>query len=546
MTSLGKSVSGKSVRCAIYTRVSTDAGLDQEFNSLDAQYDASEAYIRSQAHAGWTLIKMRYDDGGFSGGSTDRPALQKLLDDVRAHKINVIVVYKVDRLTRSLADFAKLVELFDAHGVSFVSVTQQFNTTTSMGRLTLNVLLSFAQFEREVTAERIRDKIAASKRKGLWVGGMVPLGYGLNDGKLSIHQDEAKTVRLIFERYLELGSVNRLVADLRAKGLTSKVRKLSSGAIRGGVPFTQGPLFYMLRNRFYIGEVTFKGEVLPGPQPPLLERSLFEAVQAKLTEQWSHRTRARQKSKACLTGLLFDDVGNRMIPTHATKNRVRYCYYISQPLQRGHSDDPVGSLSRVPADQVEALVTNAVRDRLMESGECSRSLSEQNAVAAHIAKVEVRAKHLAVTIKAIEPTPDHDRELPQAGTALDQGEVILIPWTKPPMRKFRDVIQPASTSIQRTRPIRAERRAGLIRAIARGRHWLDEIASGRVTIEQIAVRQKCSVRQINLTLSMAFLAPPLVKAAIEGRLPRGIGIAELRDAPPAWSKQCMKLGLPTL
>ena len=227
--------SNKLVRCAIYTRVSTDAGLDQEFNSLDAQYDASEAYIRSQAHAGWTLIKTRYDDGGFSGGSTDRPALQKLLADVRARRINVIVVYKVDRLTRSLADFAKLVELFDAHGVSFVSVTQQFNTTTSMGRLTLNVLLSFAQFEREVTAERIRDKIAASKRKGLWVGGMVPLGYTLKDGKLSVHAEEAKTVRLIFTRYLELGSVNRLVVDLKAKGLTSKVRHLSTGATRGGV-----------------------------------------------------------------------------------------------------------------------------------------------------------------------------------------------------------------------------------------------------------------------------------------------------------------------
>lgn len=546
----GKSVSGKSVRCAIYTRVSTDAGLDQEFNSLDAQYDASEAYIRSQAHAGWTLIKTRYDDGGFSGGSTDRPALQKLLDDVRTRKINVIVVYKVDRLTRSLADFAKLVELFDAHGVSFVSVTQQFNTTTSMGRLTLNVLLSFAQFEREVTAERIRDKIAASKRKGLWVGGMVPLGYALSDGKLSIHQHEAKTVRLIFERYLELGSVNRLAADLKSKGLTSKVRKLSTGAVRGGVPFTQGPLFYMLRNRFYIGEVAFKGEVLPGPQPPLLERSLFDAVQAKLTEQWSHRTKARQKSKALLSGLLFDDAGNRMIATHATKNRVRYRYYISRPLQRGHSDDPVGSISRVPADQIEALVTNTVRDRLTKSGEQrSGSLGEQHAIAAHIAKVEVRAKHLAVTMKMIEPSPDHDRELAHhddAGTMLDQGEILLIPWTKPPMRKFRDVIQPASASIRRTRPIRAERRAGLIRAIARGRQWLEEIVSGQLTIEQMAVRQKCSIRQINLTLSMAFLAPPLVKAAIEGRLPRGIGIAELRDAPPEWSKQYTKLGLPAL
>src|SRR6186713_2443548 len=219
----------KPIRCAIYTRVSTDAGLDQEFNSLDAQYDAASAYIRSQAHARWTLVRTRYDDGGFSGGSTERPALQRLLADVRARKVQVIVVYKVDRLTRSLADFAKLVELFDSHTVSFVSVTQQFNTTTSMGRLTLNVLLSFAQFEREVTSERIRDKIAASKRKGLWVGGMVPLGYILKDGQLHIHEEEANTVRLIFQRYLELGSVNRLVKDLKERGFKSKVRQLASG-----------------------------------------------------------------------------------------------------------------------------------------------------------------------------------------------------------------------------------------------------------------------------------------------------------------------------
>src|SRR6188474_3606147 len=205
----------KPIRCAIYTRVSTDAGLDQEFNSLDAQYDAASAYIRSQAHAHWTLIRTRYDDGGFSGGSTDRPALQSLLADVKARRVNVIVVYKVDRLTRSLADFAKLVELFDAHGVSFVSVTQQFNTTTSMGRLTLNVLLSFAQFEREVTSERIRDKVAASKRKGLWVGGMVPLGYEVKDREVVVINNEAERVRTIFRRYLELGSVNRLVFDQR-------------------------------------------------------------------------------------------------------------------------------------------------------------------------------------------------------------------------------------------------------------------------------------------------------------------------------------------
>ena len=233
--------STKPVRCAIYTRVSTDQGLDQDFNSLDAQYDASQAYIRSQAHAGWTLIRSRYDDGGFSGGSTERPALQRLLTDVRARKVDIIVVYKVDRLTRSLADFAKLVELCDSHGVSFVSVTQQFNTTTSMGRLTLNVLLSFAQFEREVTSERIRDKIAASKRKGLWVGGKAPIGYEAKDRKITVIEKDAELVRSIFRRYLELGSVNRLMVDLRQRGVLTKAKSVKTGRTIGGIPFTRGP-----------------------------------------------------------------------------------------------------------------------------------------------------------------------------------------------------------------------------------------------------------------------------------------------------------------
>src|SRR5690242_15602785 len=230
----------QTVHCAIYTRVSTDQGLDQEFNSLDAQYEASRAYIRSQAHAGWTQIRTRYDDGGFSGGNTDRPALQQLLEDVGAGKIDVIVVYKVDRLTRSLADFAKLVELFDKHSVSFVSVTQQFNTTTSMGRLTLNVLLSFAQFEREVTSERIRDKIAASKRKGLWVGGMTPLGYDTNERKITVKKAEAETVRTIFRNYLKLGGLNPLMVHLRKQGIVTKQRLLRSGKTVGGIPFTRG------------------------------------------------------------------------------------------------------------------------------------------------------------------------------------------------------------------------------------------------------------------------------------------------------------------
>jgi DNA invertase Pin-like site-specific DNA recombinase len=292
----------KPVRCAIYSRVSTDQGLDQDFNSLDAQYEASQAYIRSQAHAGWTLLRGKYDDGGFSGGNTDRPALQQLLKDVRARKVDVIVVYKVDRLTRSLADFAKLVELFDTHNVSFVSVTQQFNTTTSMGRLTLNVLLSFAQFEREVTSERIRDKIAASKRKGLWVGGMAPLGYDTKDRKITVNEPEAEVVRIIFRRYLKLGSINLLLADLRKSGLATKVRKLRTGATIGGIPFGRGPPAHMLRNRFYIGEVVFKGEVLAGEQPGIIDRALFDEVQAKLTEQLNNHTSARMKSDALLVG----------------------------------------------------------------------------------------------------------------------------------------------------------------------------------------------------------------------------------------------------
>src|ERR1700685_1967362 len=316
--------SAKGVRCAIYTRVSTDQGLEQDFNSLDAQYDASQSYIRSQAHAGWTLLRAKYDDGGFSGGNTDRPALQRLLEDVRAGKIDVIVVYKVDRLTRSLADFAKLVELFDKQNVSFVSVTQQFNTTTSMGRLTLNVLLSFAQFEREVTSERIRDKIAASKRKGLWVGGMAPLGYDTKDRKITVNEAEAERVRTIFRCYLKLGSLGLLMAELRKRSIVSKIRKLRTGETVGGIPFTRGPLAHLLRNRFYIGEVSFKGEVLQGEQPAILDRKLFEAVQAKLSEQASNHTVTRIRSQALLAGRIFDDRGNRMSPSHVRRGNIRY------------------------------------------------------------------------------------------------------------------------------------------------------------------------------------------------------------------------------
>jgi len=517
----------KALRCAIYTRVSTDSGLDQEFNSLDAQHDAASAYIRSQAHAHWTLVRTRYDDGGFSGGSTDRPALQRLLDDVRAGKVQIIVVYKVDRLTRSLADFAKLVELFNAHGVSFVSVTQQFNTTTSMGRLTLNVLLSFAQFEREVTAERIRDKIAASKRKGLWVGGMVPLGYELKEGKLLIVEHEADLVRSIFQRYLALGSVNRLVIELRERNVTSKVRKLVNGTIRGGVPFTQGPLFYMLRNRFYLGEVAYKGEIHPGPQPPLMDRGLFDAVQHRLTEQRSHNVTTRNKSGALLRGILFDEAGHRMVPTHATKQGVRYRYYASEPYRRGHAKAPAGLTVRVPAAEIEAAVMTVLENC---PSDASSSLDK-------IARIEIRKDALAVWLRpAASDQSDTD-------TPSEQPAPTLIPWTKPPSKRLKGILVPQAADRRQVRPIKQERRASIIQSISRGRTWLNEIVSGNATVESIAARQKCSVRHVNMTVSMAFIAPGLVKAAIEGRLPRGIGVANLREPPAEWSLQYQRLGL---
>jgi DNA invertase Pin-like site-specific DNA recombinase len=534
---------GKAIRCAIYTRVSTESGLDQEFNSLDAQYEASSAYIRSQAHAHWTLVRTRYDDGGFSGGSTDRPALQRLLADVKARKVQIVVVYKVDRLTRSLADFAKLVELFDAHGVSFVSVTQQFNTTTSMGRLTLNVLLSFAQFEREVTAERIRDKIAASKRKGLWVGGMVPLGYELRNGKLLIVEDEAEQVRTIFKRYLALGSVNRLVIELRARKFRSKVRKLSNGKTRGGVTFTQGPLFYMLRNRFYIGEVHYKNEIFPGPQPPLLDRELFEAAQAKLTAQRSHQVTRRAKSAALLRNLLFDKAGHRMIPTHSTKHGIRYRYYVSQPYLRGLAKPPDGATIRVPAAEIETIVMKAVAEHLQgqtRSG-TGQQAPDQQAVLMNIARVEVRKNELALWLKNFEVRGAQSR----AAKPFDEAAApsLCVPWCKPPWKKPREILMPPSVAGARVRPIKVERRAALLRSIARGRAWLEAVVYSGTTIETIAARHKCSRRHVNMTISMAFIAPSLVKAAIEGRLPRGIGIANLRDAPAEWSRQYERLGL---
>ncbi len=520
----------KPVRCAIYTRVSTDQGLEQDFNSLDAQYDASQSYIRSQAHAGWTLVRGKYDDGGFSGGNTDRPALQRLLEDVQSGKVDVIVVYKVDRLTRSLADFAKLVELFDKHNVSFVSVTQQFNTTTSMGRLTLNVLLSFAQFEREVTSERIRDKIAASKRKGLWVGGMAPLGYDTKDRKITVNEAETDTVRTIFRSYLKLGSLNLLMADLRKQGIVSKIRTLKTGDTVGGIPFTRGGLAHLLRNRFYVGEVPFKGEILRGEQTAIVDQGLFDAVQAKLSEQINGHKAARMKSEALLAGRIFDDRGNRMTPSHARKRGIKYRYYLSSTLLQGQAERS-GSVGRIPATEIEALVIRSVRDHLKPSA----PIDDRSLVDTHVARVEVQPEQLVIQLAQPERT---NRKGARA------VKTLRVPWHKTPSKQRREILLPDALDPQHARPIRSETRATFVASIARGRRWLNELVDdAKASVESIAKRERCSVRQVNMTISLAFVAPDLVKAAIEGRLPRGIGVTRLRDAPVEWSRQHAMFGL---
>src|SRR5271156_5175452 len=355
--------SPKVVRCAIYTRKSTEHGLDQEFNSLDAQREACEAYIKSQASQGWKALSQEYDDPAYSGGNLERPALKRLLRDIESGRIDVVVVYKIDRLTRSLADFAKLVETFDSKSISFVAVTQQFNTTTSMGRLTLNVLLSFAQFERELASERVRDKVAASRRKGKWTGGTVPLGYEAKDKKLVINKAEAETVRTIFRLYLELKSFGKLVAEFDRRGIVTKRRDTKVAKYNGGIPFTYGPLAYFLKNRIYIGEVHHGGKWFEGEHKAILDRPTFERVQDLLKFNTNGRRRKSSKSGALLQGKLFDDKGNRMTPSFSSKDGVRYRFYVSRALLRGRKAE-AGSVGRVASSLIETIVVDALRNQI--------------------------------------------------------------------------------------------------------------------------------------------------------------------------------------
>jgi len=365
------------VRCAIYTRKSSEEGLEQEFNSLQAQREACEAFINSQRHEGWVCLRTAYDDGGFSGATMDRPALQQLLADLTAGRVDIVVVYKIDRLTRSLADFAKIVEILDARGASFVSVTQQFNTTTSMGRLTLNVLLSFAQFEREVIGERIRDKIAASKQKGMWMGGVPPLGYQAQDRKLIVVDSEAEIVRFIFRRYAELGSVRLLNDELDARNIQSKLRTSASGRILGGKPFARGALYLMLQNRIYRGEIVHREQSYLGEHEPIIDPPLWDAVQAQIASNTAQRNEGgKTRQPSLLAGMLFDRDGNRMTPSHAGKKGRRYRYYVSRSLI---TKDRTGNSAglRIPAAEIEQLVSSRVHRWLLDPASIYKSPSAQ-------------------------------------------------------------------------------------------------------------------------------------------------------------------------
>jgi site-specific DNA recombinase len=539
------------LRCAVYTRVSTEHGLEQEFNSLDNQREASEAYIKSQAHEGWKLIRNRYDDGGYSGGSMERPALQRLLDDVRGRRIDVIVVYKVDRLTRALADFAKLVELFDAHQVSFVSVTQAFNTTTSMGRLTLNVLLSFAQFEREVTGERIRDKIAASKKKGIWMGGVVPLGYRVENRALHVVDEHAAFVRDLFRRYLEIGSVVRVKAILDQENVRLPTRTDRTGKTTGGGLISRGHLYKILSNPIYLGRLTHRDKVHDGLHDSIIDRETWDRVQLLLAEHAQRTAGGRQNSDALLAGKLFDDRGNRMSPSHAAKGGRRWRYYVSQAVLQGRKHE-AESVVRVPALEIEARVEEVVRAASPASIQQGPHGLHHPKASGHGASTDSPAVRLSdddATLRAAVERVVMSRttieiELAEGMAGDDQNRILIIPWTPPSPHRRREIIQGEGERPSAMRPMRTEARAVLTDALRDAHHWLGELTtSPNLNIESLAAREGKTERWIRRTISLAFLCPGLAKAAIEGRLPRGFGVKRLMDVPMAWPDQWSVLGL---
>ena len=570
------------VRCAIYTRKSSEEGLEQSFNSLDAQREACHAYILSQRHEGWRVVDRQYDDGGYSGGSMERPGLTRLLQDIDAGRIDTIVVYKVDRLTRSLADFAKMIEGFDAGSVSFVSVTQQFNTTTSMGRLTLNILLSFAQFERELTGERIRDKIAASKRRGMWMGGTIPLGYDLQDRKLIVNPKEADRVREIFTLYLELGCVAKLKMHLDRNNIISKVRISTAGNKSGGASYSRGSLYDILQNRIYVGEITHHNESFTGEHQAILPQELWDKVQARLAaNNQARRNGTSAKCPSLLSALIYDELGNRFTPSHAVKNGKRYRYYVSQAAI--HHRTGAKGPSRIPAHDIEDLVCRRLRtllgapnellklvtsltDEGMDSqavigagqalssawqSESSVSIREfLNDVVARVVVLETGIQVLVRTgalIRELLRDPGSPRKKVEVRKIFpaDKAEDLVILNIDTRLKRcggeVRLVFPADSTGETKTCP---RRLPSLIKAIARAHDWYEKIVAGGMTGRRsIGKATGLDERYVAQVLHAAFLSPDIVEAILDGQQPVDLTMEKLRKRLPAdWQEQRMRLG----
>jgi DNA invertase Pin-like site-specific DNA recombinase len=525
------------LRCAIYTRKSSEEGLEQEFNSLDAQREACEAFVASQRHEGWMLLKERYDDGGFSGGTMERPALQRLLADISASRIDVVVVYKVDRLTRALGDFARIVELFDRHNMSFVSVTQAFNTTTSMGRLTLNVLLSFAQFEREVTGERIRDKIAASKKKGMWMGGQPSLGYDVHDRKLVINEAEANTVRMIFRRYIELKSVRDLKAELDAAGIVSKARIAADRSPYGSQRFSRGALYAMLQNKVYRGEITHKGAYYPGEHQAIIEEALFDKVQSTLAENRIERVSRHSEDPSPLTGLLFDADGERLTPSHALKKGVRYRYYVSRHLITGKKTEARGM--RLPALGTEALIRTRIEALLANPEELTSILRPDCDGAAIVSSAVRKAKEFA-SLPAADLGLALRCFLSRISILSDRVAITIQPdalaaWILGASMAERDDGQ--KTTIITAR-IRVQQRGqemrlvfdaedalptghnGLVRLLARAHTIRRRLFEERLTIGEVAQAENLIPSYVTRLVRLTFLAPDITASILSANMTR--------------------------
>jgi len=557
------------VRCAIYTRKSSEEGLEQEFNSLQAQHEACEAFIASQRHEGWVCPATRYDDGGFSGATIDRPALQRLLADIAAGRVETVVVYKIDRLTRSLADFAKIVEILDARGASFVAVTQQFNTTTSMGRLTLNILLSFAQFEREVIGERIRDKIAASKKKGMWMGGIPPLGYRAQDGKLLVIKSEAEIVRAVFRRYAELGSVRLLKGELEARGIKSKSWTTASGRRVGGKSFSRGALYLILQNRLYRGEIVHKGQSHPGEHTPIIDQPLWDAVQAQLAANTAERNSGTcTRRPSLLAGMLFDGDGNRMTPTHAAKEGTRYRYYVSRPLITTDQTDRSAGL-RIPAGEIEQAVTSRLRRWLVDPGsvyqairladpsaqrrliaraeEIGKSWSELPATrqrtffAALIERIDVEANRIDIHLRPRRLSTLLDIAGTPLSSATDEVQILSVPI------KLRRAGREITMLIDGADPFAtAKPDARLIKLLIRARRFNSTLVdSDGVPFAALAKREGVSPSYFTRLVRLSYLAPDIIQAVLDGRQPRDLTADRLlahSRLPLTWHEQRRVLG----